>query len=288
VALRAAAGAPVMGTGIVSEALALDGHEVLADVLLGVTIAIALALVAVLAHALCTERPAVARAAATPASLTVVAALGVLGTRLTQVGARAAGIALLALAVVCWAPLLLRVLCAWRRPAAGAGFLVSVATQAIAVLWATLGARGPAVALLAAGLGLYAFVLRSFDLGVIRRGRGDQWVAGGALAIAALAAAASALHAVALGLWALAIAWLPVLLAGEALPPRRGFDARRWSTVFPVGMYAAMSHAVGISGFARAWTWVAVAVWAVVALASVDRARTRGWQPPRVPDRMAP
>jgi hypothetical protein len=84
------------------------------------------------------------------------------------------------------------------------------------------------------------------------------------------------------------MAWLPVLVAGEALPPRRGFDARRWSTVFPVGMYAAMSHAVGISGFARAWTWVAVAVWAVVALASVDRARTRGWQPPRVPDRMAP
>src|SRR4051794_26665434 len=138
---------------------------------------------------------------------------------------------------MCWAPLLHRVLRAWRRPTGGAGFLISVATQAIAVLCATLGARGPAVALFVAGLGLYAFALQSFDLGEIRRGSGDQWVAGGALAIAALAAAASALRPVELALWALAMAWLPVLLAGEVAPPRRGFDARRWSTVLPVGMY---------------------------------------------------
>jgi tellurite resistance protein TehA-like permease len=95
-----------------------------------------------------------------------------------------------------------------------------------------------------------------------------------------------------------------VLVAGELAPPRRGFDARRWSTVFPVGMYAAMSRAVGdtahapaIVAFARAWTWVAVAVWGLVVLASVsrgvrarapDRARTRRWQGPGAPDRMAP
>lgn len=289
--MRAAAGAPVMGTGIVSEALALDGHAALSDVVLAATVAIALALLAVLAVAVRTDRRAVACAAATPPSLTVVAALGVLGTRLAQVGSRAAGVALLALAVACWAPLLHRVLRAWRRPAGGGAFLVSVATQAIAVLFATLGVRGPAIALLAAGLALYAFALASFDLGELRCGRGDQWVAGGALAIAALAAATSALRPVALVLWALAMAWLPVLVAGEVLAPRRGFDARRWSTVFPVGMYATMSHAVGVSVFARAWTWVAVAVWAVVAAGSVralDRTRTRRWQPPGAPDRMAP
>jgi hypothetical protein len=291
VELRAAAGAPVMGTGIVSEALALDGHEVLSDALLAVTVALALALLAVLAAALRADPGAVARSARTPGSLTVVAALGVLGTRLTQVGARAVGVALLAVAVACWVPLLARVLRAWRRPAEGGAFLVSVATQAIAVLCATLAARGPAVALLGAGLVLYVFALASFDLGEIRRGRGDQWIAGGALAIGALAAAASTLRPVGLVLWALAMAWLPVLLAGEAVAPRRGFDARRWSTVFPVGMYAAMSHALGISPFARAWTWVAVGVWAVVAVGSVrgpDRSRTCRWRLRGAADRMAP
>jgi tellurite resistance protein TehA-like permease len=139
-------------------------------------------------------------------------------------------------------------------------------------------------------MGLFARHLR--ELGErVRDDHGGSFLAlarSGDGSAAALAAAASALHAVALGLWALAMAWLPVLVAGEALAPRRGFDARRWSTVFPVGMYAAMSHAVGVSAFARAWTWVAVAVWALVALASADRARTRGWRTARAADRMAP
>jgi tellurite resistance protein TehA-like permease len=83
-------------------------------------------------------------------------------------------------------------------------------------------------------------------------------------------------RSVALVLWVLAMAWLPVLVAGELRAPRTGFDARRWSTVFPVGMYAAMSFAVGqaaarpaVLAFARAWVWVAGAVWALVAAGSV-------------------
>jgi len=281
-----------MGTGIVSEALALEGHEDLSAALLAVTVALALALLGVLAAALRADPRAVARGAGTPGSLTVVAALGVLGTRLAQVGARGVAVALLALAVACWVPLLARVLRAWRRPGGGGVFLVSVATQAIAVLCGTLGARAPAVVLLAAGLALYGFALASFDRREIARGRGDQWIAGGALAIGALAAAAAHTpRPVSLGLWGLAMAWLPLLLAGELLSPGRGFDARRWSTVFPVGMYAAMSHAVGVSAFARAWTWVAVAVWAVVAGGSVralDRTRTRRWRTRGAADRMAP
>jgi hypothetical protein len=309
-ALPRAAAAPVMGTGIVAVAFAGAGRAALADVLLAVALALAAALVALLVARAVRDRAGLADAARTPASLTAVAAACVLGSRLTQVGLPGAGLALLALGVAAWAPLLWLVLRAWRAPAGGDGFLVAVATQAVAALAAALAlplrAGGLAVAALvplAAGLVLYAFAAASFDLAEVRRGRGDQWVAGGALAISALAAGdvdaglratgaaaglAGPLRTVALVLWLLAMAWLPVLVAGELRAPRTGFDARRWSTVFPVGMYAAMSHAVGISGFARAWTWVAVAVWAVVALASADRARTRGWQPPRVPDRMAP
>jgi tellurite resistance protein TehA-like permease len=282
-ALGSAAAAPVMGTGIVSAALAADGHAALADVMLAVAVAFALVLAAALAVAVARDRPRLERAAATPAALTVVAALCVLGARFVQVGSRGLGVAMLALGVVAWAPLLVRVLRAWRRQARGAGFLVCVATQAIAVLCALLGARGAAVAGLVAGLALYAFALASFDLAEVRRGRGDQWVAGGALAISALAAATAAhrggaLAGVALVLWAVAVAWLPVLVAGEALSPRTGYHPARWSTVFPVGMYAAMSHTVGVADghawmvdLARDWTWVAVAVWALVAAASVRR-----------------
>jgi tellurite resistance protein TehA-like permease len=60
------------------------------------------------------------------------------------------------------------------------------------------------------------------------------------------------------------------------MPARSSYDPRRWGTVFPLGMYAAMSYAVGraegrpaIVTFARDWTWVALAVWALVAAASL-------------------
>jgi Voltage-dependent anion channel len=299
-ALPRAAAAPVMGTGIVAIAFAGVGRDMLADALLAAALAIAATLTAVLVARALRDRGGLAAAAHAPASLTAVAAACVLGTRLTQVGAPAAGVALLALALAAWAPLLWGVLQAWRRPARGDAFLVAVATQAIAALAAALaapmGAGWLAVAALVAlvaGLVLYAFAAASFERAQVWRGRGDQWVAGGALAISALAAgdvdaalratAAAAglvapVRSVALVLWLLAMAWLPVLVAGEIRVPRTAFDARRWSTVFPVGMYAAMSVAVGhaaarpaILAFARAWVWVAGVVWALVAAASVGR-----------------
>jgi hypothetical protein len=297
-ALPRAAAAPVMGTGIVAVAFAGDGRTALAGVLLAVALAIAAALVAVLVARTVRDPAGVTAATCAPASLTVVAAAGVLGTRLAQVGAPGAGVALLGLAIVAWAPLLWRVLRAWRAPAGGDGFLVAVATQAIAALAAGLAlplrAGWLAVAALvpfALGLVLYAFAAASFDGPQLWRGRGDQWVAGGALAISALAAgdidaalratgAADGLLApmrsIALAVWLLAMAWLPVLVAAELRAPRTGFDAKRWSTVFPVGMYAAMSFAVGhaasrpaILAFARTWVWVAGAVWAIVAAVGV-------------------
>jgi tellurite resistance protein TehA-like permease len=87
--------------------------------------------------------------------------------------------------------------------------------------------------------------------------------------------------------------WLPVLLLAEALRPRLRYDVRRWSTVFPVGMYAACSFAVGqaarasaITSFARAWVWVALAVWAAVLAAMIRRAVAvvHGQQRPTAPE----
>lgn len=134
-------------------------------------------------------------------------------------------------------------------------------------------------------MAFYAFVISRFDLRQLLVGRGDPWITGGALAISTLAAGRITLGArnlhqlAALGgtlktvsvvLWALTIAWLPVLLAAELLRPRLGYDLGRWSTVFPVGMYAACSFAVGaaahasaITDFARVWVWAGVAVWLI-------------------------
>ena len=77
----------------------------------------------------------------------------------------------------------------------------------------------------------------------------------------------------ALVLWGIAMAWLVALVAAEILSPRLRHDAQRWSTVFPLGMYAACSFvtatAVGahqIADFARVWVWVAVFVWLAVAV----------------------
>jgi tellurite resistance protein TehA-like permease len=284
------AAAPVMGSGIVSVALDLDGARTASGILLAVASALAVVLAARIASAARVDPVRVAREAATPSGLTFAAGLCVLGTRLTRAGHDAVATVLLVAAVAVWAPVLVAVLRRRPRPARGEGFLVSVATQAIAVLCAALGAGAPAVVAFVAGLVLYGWTVASFDLREIRCGRGDQWIAGGALAIAALAAATAAgavggarpdgvLGTAAFVLWLLAVAWLPVLLAGETMRPRTGFAMRRWSTVFPVGMYAAMSFAVGdatarpwIVTLARRWTWVAVAVWAAVAAASVWRA----------------
>jgi tellurite resistance protein TehA-like permease len=150
-----------------------------------------------------------------------------------------------------------------------------------------------AVAPFALGLCSYAFVMARFDLGQLTRGRGDHWITGGALAISTLAAADIAsgartltvlwdgtgpLRDAAVALWVASMLWLPVLVGAEALRPRLGYDVRRWSTVFPVGMYAVCSFAVGhvagagaITSFARVWAWVALATWAAVAAAMVRK-----------------
>ncbi|WP_342746366.1 hypothetical protein [Streptomyces monashensis] len=83
----------------------------------------------------------------------------------------------------------------------------------------------------------------------------------------------------------MALAWYVVLLAAEAARPRPGYDVRRWSTVFPIGMTAAatlsVAAAVGVPwlrwpGRVLVWVAVAVAAWLAVGTAEVRTARTAG------------
>ncbi len=302
-AIPPASGAVVMGTGIVSVALSLDHRELLSRILLVACAVVWIALGLLLGGRAAFDRPRVRREARSPAALTGVAGTSVLGTRLTMLGWSWAGIALLAVAACIWLALLAPVLGNWTVPTVGGSLVLTVSTQSLAVLAAALAVPeragwlvDVALAPFLLGLGFYAFVIARFDLRQLFVGRGDHWITGGALAISTLAAGkltlgAQALHqltglagtlkTVSLVLWALTIAWLPVLLAVELLRPRLDYDVRRWSTVFPVGMYTVCSFVVGaatgtaaLTDFARVWVWAGVGVWPVV-FAGMLR---RGWR----------
>lgn len=240
-----------------------------------------------------------------------VAATAVLGTRLIVAGASAAAWLLAGAAVTLWmwvvprtvarapapgavvlAPLWARAvsLAAVRVRESGAAFLPAVATQSLAVLAAELPGvpRWSAIALFLAGLALYARAVIAFDPRELLRGRGDHWIAGGALAISALACARVGWRDASVVLWVGAMVWLPALVAGELVRPRLVGAPERWSTVFPLGMYAAMSFAVAAPGgpdwigaFARGWTWVAVAAWAVILVTGAAGLRREPSEGPR-------
>ena len=316
-AIPPASGAVVMGTGIVSIALSLDGHETISRVLLALAAGIWVTLAVLLPARATRDRTRFLSDVRTPAALTSVAGTAVLGTRLTVLGWDWAGVALLLIALLLWAALLAPVLANWRTPTVGSSLVLTVSTESLAVLAATLATSEHAHWLLDAalvpfglGLGFYVFVIARFDPRQLGVGRGDHWITGGALAISTLAAGrittsaqalavlgsgSGTLKSVSLGLWALTMLWLPVLLLAEALRPRPGYDVRRWSTVFPLGMYAACSFVVGIAArasaitsFARAWVWVALVVWLIVFAAMLRRGLqvVRGERPPVDPRRI--
>ena len=288
-----ASGAVVMGTGIVSVALLLDGRHVLSTILLVIDALIWLALAVLLPARAWRDGQRFAVDLRHPTALTSIAGTAVLGTRLTLAGWGWAGSALLIIATGIWLGLVPHVLRHWQTPTIGASFILTVATESLALLAATLSLSDRAawltyVALGPFGLGLcfYAFVLSRFQFRQLAVGIGDHWVTGGALAISTLAAGRIALAAertasltgghdaletIALVLWCLTLAWLPALIVSEILRPRLAYNVRRWSTVFPVGMYAACSFIVGaltktpgITDYARVWVWVALAVWLAV------------------------
>jgi tellurite resistance protein TehA-like permease len=310
-AIPPAAGAWVMGTAIVSIGLSLDGHEALSRVLLALAAAIWVTLAGLLPLRAARDPARFRRDVRTPGAFTAPVATGVLGTRLTSLGWTWAGIAMLAIAFALWVAVLRPVLAGWKTPTVGGSLLLAVSAESLAVLSATLAPPEDArwllmAALVLFGLGLvfYLFVIARFDLRQLAIGRGDHWITGGALGIAALAAGrisagaealdilgggGGALEDITLGLWVLTMAWLLVLLVAEARWPRLELDDRRWSTVFPLGMYAACSFAVGavahadaIVTFARVWVWIGLASWVVVSVDTVRRVAgaVRGPRPP--------
>jgi tellurite resistance protein TehA-like permease len=216
-----------------------------------------------------------------------------------------ASLVLWAVGVVAWVPV---VALALATPAAqgdapnGSWLLAVVATDSLAVVGAPLARRagsdwGVALAALGCLLALAAYCV--IASGIVRRiwrreiGRGDldgdHWVTMGALAISTLAAsrvlaamtvlgwghgARDAARVLAIAAWIAALAWLPALIAAEVWRLRRAprYSAKRWSTVFPLGMLAVASHALALTaGIAaakpvfHAFTAIGAAAWIAVA-----------------------
>jgi tellurite resistance protein TehA-like permease len=292
-----------MGCGIVSIDLLVDGQPAASAVLFWLAVVVWV----VLAVRWIGAPSNAVREFRSPAALGCVAATAVLGARVAgqwhTVAAAAAVLLVVALAAL--GVLLWPVLSHWTTPTVGGSFLVTVATQGVAGFAAVLAAAYradwllyAAIVLFAAGLAGYLVVLWRFDFGSVGTAAGDQWVAGGALAISTLAVAKIAASAatlavfgsgggarlaavddVALALWCGAMVWLIPLVVSEFIRPRLAYHVLRWATVFPVGMYAACSFAVGqvtgigeITDFARIWTPVAVAVTLIVLIGLTHRA----------------
>ncbi|MER0444165.1 hypothetical protein ABR738_06210 [Streptomyces sp. Edi4] len=296
--LPPAAGAAVMATAIVSIGLHLTGHETLSRVGLAIAVLLWLLLAWDFLWRLLGNRARWSGEADTPPALTAVAATTVLGTRLCALGREDVAAGLLALAAVIWPGLLIAVVRHWHPRMPGAAFLVCVATQGLAVLAATLFLAGAgdwlgwaALGALVLGVLLYGEALARFDVRELARGAGDQWIAGGAPAISALAAAKltisplwtgaahTALRTTTLVLVGVNLAACAVLLGFEVRRPRPRYDIRRWSTVFPLGMtsVAALTAATATgTGWLRPLgegvLWAACAAWLLV-LAGFTRKR---------------
>lgn len=289
-------GAIVMGTGIVSVGLHLDHHETLSRIVLVIAAAAWVTIAVAVANRRLQDPERLRREVRSPGALTAVAGSAVLGARLVLLGWTWVGAAMLVVSASVWLMLWRPVLASWATPTTGISLMLVVSTASLAVLSAALGTRrdltwlvGAALALLVLGLVLYAFVMLRFDFRQLLVGEGDQWITGGALAISTLAAGQIALahqlgalhetlRAATIVLWAITMAWLGVLLVAEAARPRLRYHQGRWSTVFPVGMYAACSFLEGtvagvpaITDFARVWIWIAVAVWLAASVGTVRR-----------------
>lgn len=285
-----------MATGALSTALHLVHWEILSLITLALTAALWLLLAAAFTRRLRHDPQRWHREALTLPSLSGVAATDVLGTRLSALGLHYVALALLVPALVLWLYLVPGVIRHWPHKVPGAAYLVTVSTQSLTVIIASLAValRAPwplwaATGLFLLGLGLYCLVLVRFDFVQLRTGAGDHWVVCGAVSISALAASrlASAadphgslrwasggygvVRTVTLALLGVALVWYLILLYYEVRHPRPRYDLRRWSTVFPLAMTALASLDSAVSLHIRAlhalgWVllWPALAAWVAV------------------------
>ncbi len=288
-----------MATGIISIGLHLTDFEVLSVLWLVLAVGAWLVLAADFTMRLLSDHDRWRGEADTPPALTAVAATTVLGTRLALLGWSVPAVFALVTAIAVW-PLLLPFVI--RRRGArmpGAAFPVCVSTQGIAVLSATLAAREHApwldwVGLLfwCGGLVLSGLAFGRFDLRQVWTGRGDQWLAAGALAISTLAGARllgaqwsgpahQLLRTLTLILLALNLIGYVILLLAEFTRPRPDYDIRHWATIFPLGTTAVAVYTTagvidvpGLSALGRILLFVAVVAW-LYTLVALLRKRVR-------------
>jgi tellurite resistance protein TehA-like permease len=183
--------------------------------------------------------------------------------------------------------------------ARGSWLLPVVATESLAVVSVLFGTAGASVgvALLWGGVAAY-LALACLLAGRVLIGHvtlaamtPDWWIVPGGLAISTLAAtrldAALAGHGVEpslygmlLALWVAATAMIPPILVVDALRTCRlgpRYEPERWACVFPLGMYAVATHAVGLRvddatllDVARVFFCAAAAVWTATLVGAVS------------------
>jgi hypothetical protein len=297
-------GSFVMATGVVAVGMKLSGHGPIADVLLAVCTLGWLVLATAFLYRLVARTDEWWLETTQLGALTAVAGTTVLAAALaTILHWRLAPLLLWIVASVLWVIVVSRALVRLPpRAPQGLVFLLTVATQGVSLVAAILAVDYHAdwlvylaFVLWLLGIVFYLLIeLHDFDHRRITTGPGDQWVFGGAVAITVLAGAKlitavetqGALHGLQHDLrvavlvdWIVALPILAVLVWSELAFPRLEYNALRWATVFPVGMYAACtlvaSKALGQpwmdTYFADWWVWVGLGVWAFVCAGLVRR-----------------
>ncbi|MCV7280548.1 tellurite resistance/C4-dicarboxylate transporter family protein [Mycolicibacterium flavescens] len=290
-----------MATGIVSIAAADHGFE---HVSIGLAVLAAGALpVLTLAVAVTWGRLDLADPDVTIRLFTFVAACAVLDNRFL---ANTAAVWLLGVtAAAAWAVLtavtarnLIRR--SWRElrgRARGAWELCSVGTSGLAIVLVALSRQVDwlwwgAVTMWLVALALYAamtglILVRAFAARLDPRGfEPDAWILMGGLAIATLAgdqlyrAGFSGVRGATVVTWIFASLWI-VPLTYFGLRHMQRIEARRfagvwWAMVFPLGMYAAATHAIAgdtgwpaVSTVSLVFFWIAFAAWTIVAVAGL-------------------
>ncbi|MDX3230915.1 tellurite resistance/C4-dicarboxylate transporter family protein [Streptomyces sp. ME19-01-6] len=306
--------APVMATGIVSQGVGAAGARWMSDGLLAVALALYGLLLAAWARRVTRHRHEVAAQLRDPAKVfgffTFVAGSDVLATRLAAGPWRPVAAILLAVALPVWPALMW---CAARvvrglgpggvlRHVDGSWFLCVVGLQSLVLAGAALEphrALAAKAAGWALGVALYAVVAvavagRLVRLGVRPRELSPPyWVTMGACAISLLAGArlvpqglddsphGGVVAKFLLVMWGWATFLLPVLLAAGVW--RHGvrrvpaaYEPTWWTIVFPLGMYAVSTAALGgvegprrLVAVGHAMAWAASGAWALVALGAV-------------------